>query len=264
MKKRLIVAGIVLPALLSYIYFLPPFPYFFILLLLVCVVALHELYTMYKIQAKLYIPAMAFGGVLLYVSSVYPHSLIDAVFVSVSAVLLIRLFMVGNPLGSMKDIGPLCAGFFYISVFLSFQWFLMNYNDEGKKYIFLLYGVVWLSDSAAYYVGTYLGRHKLYTAISPNKTIEGAVGSILGGALGGLLIRSIFNIESLTAQSTFIIGIVLGVVAILGDLTESMIKRDAGVKDSSSIIPGHGGILDKIDGFLIAGPVFYFLLRWIN
>jgi phosphatidate cytidylyltransferase len=157
----------------------------------------------------------------------------------------------------MAEIGPLGVGFFYIAGFLSFQWFL---REQGKEYIFLLYASVWLADSAAYYIGTYIGRNKLYPAVSPNKTFEGAFGSILGGAIGALIMKLIFNIPDLTIISAIGIGAVLGFAALIGDLIESMFKRDAGVKDSSSIIPGHGGILDKLDGLLIAGPFLYLAL----
>jgi phosphatidate cytidylyltransferase len=84
---------------------------------------------------------------------------------------------------------------------------------------------------------------------------------LLGGALGAVIIRTIFNMPNLSLISAAAIGAVMGVAALLGDLIESMFKRDAGVKDSSVLIPGHGGVLDKLDGFLVAGPVLYFIVR---
>lgn len=160
----------------------------------------------------------------------------------------------------MSDIAPVTLGFFYISFFLSFQW-LLRTGENGLQYIFLLYISVWLSDSMAYYIGTYMGRNKLYPAVSPNKTIEGAYGSVIGGILGVVIIKNIFHITRLSITGTIAIGTILGIAALTGDLIESMFKRDAGVKDSSNFIPGHGGILDKIDGFLVAGPVLYFIVR---
>lgn len=164
-----------------------------------------------------------------------------------------------TPSGSIKEIGVLYIGFLYISWFLSLQWLLMN--EAGKSHVFFLYGSVWLGDTIAYYTGTYFGKNKLYPAVSPNKTLEGAMGSILGGAIGGVIIKLIFNIHDWTILQASLIGALLGVVAIIGDLIESMFKRDAGVRDSSSLIPGHGGILDKIDGLLIAGAILYFIVR---
>jgi phosphatidate cytidylyltransferase len=130
------------------------------------------------------------------------------------------------------------------------------------KYIFLLYSSVWTADSMAYYTGTYIGKNKLFPAVSPNKTIEGAFGSIIGGVLGAVIIKVVFNIPDLTLAGSAVIGAILGIATLIGDLIESMFKRDADVKDSGNMIPGHGGILDKIDGLLIAGPALYFILRY--
>jgi phosphatidate cytidylyltransferase len=115
----------------------------------------------------------------------------------------------------------------------------------------------------AYYIGKGIGKRKLYTAVSPHKTIEGAAGSVVGGMLGALILRTVL-IPHMTVSSTVLIGMVIGIISIVGDLVESMFKRDAGVKDSGVIIPGHGGVLDKIDGVLFAGPVLYWMLKLIG
>jgi len=257
--RRLVVASVILPLLFAYIYFLPPFPYFWALLLCVCILAMRELYVMYRLPRSLYLPCILIGVMLFYVSSHYPYYLFEAFFLAIFSLLTLRLFVISVPSGCMKELGVLCIGFFYISWSLSFQWLLMD-DIMGKNYIFLLYCSVWLADSGAYYIGTYLGKNKLYPSISPNKTFEGVFGSIIGGAIGALIIKLAFNISDLTIIKTFLTGGILGIASIIGDLIESMFKRDAGVKDSSTLIPGHGGILDKVDGLLIAGPVLYGLL----
>ena len=223
---------------------------------------MREFYVMYRVPQRLHLPAIVIGAALFYVSCRHPYYLIDAIFFSLCLLLILRLILFDTPSGSMKEVGPLCVGFFYISGFLSFQWFLREITS-GTEYLFLLYTSVWLADSAAYYAGTYFGKNKLYPAVSPNKTLEGAFGSILGGAAGALIIKLLFSIYSLTFITTIVIGIILGIAAVTGDLIESMFKRDAGVKDSSGLIPGHGGILDKIDSLLISAPVLYLLLRSI-
>jgi len=258
--KRPIVAAILLPPLLAYIYFLPPFPYFLTLLLVVSVFAMREFFVMYKVPQTLYIPGIIIGSILFYITCRYPDFFLVGSFISLFLILLIRLFAIRMPSGSMSEIGPLVVGLFYITGPLCFQFLIAD--AFGVKYVFLLYTAVWFADSMAYYIGTYLGRKKLYPSISPKKTFEGAFGSLLGGAIGAVFIKGIFNIDSLTMTSAIVIGIILGMTAIIGDLIESMFKRDAGVKDSSNLIPGHGGILDKIDGFLIAGPILYLILRW--
>lgn len=257
--KRLIVAGVILPLLFLYIYFLPPSPYFLILLMCVSIITMYEFYVMYRLPRRLYLPGISIGAILFYLFCRYPYYFQDAIFFTLLLILVLRLIIVSTPSGSIKEIGILYIGFLYISWFLSFQWLLMN--EAGKGHIFFLYGSVWLGDSMAYYAGTYLGKNKLYPAISPNKTFEGAVGSILGGAIGGVIIKLIFNIHEFAILKALLIGAILGAVAVIGDLIESMFKRDAGVKDSSNLITGHGGILDKIDSLLIAGPILYFIVR---
>ena len=257
---RHVVGALVLPVFFAYIYYLPPLPYFLVLLGSIAVIAMWEFFEMYRVPARLYIPGMLIGALLFYVFCRYPGFLMEGVFISIFLLLLLRLFFVTTPSGCMSDIAPVTLGFFYISFFLSFQW-LLRTGENGLQHIFLLYISVWLSDSMAYYIGTYMGRNKLYPAVSPNKTIEGAYGSVIGGILGVVIIKNIFHITRLSITGTIAIGTILGIAALTGDLIESMFKRDAGVKDSSNFIPGHGGILDKIDGFLVAGPVLYFIVR---
>ncbi len=258
--KRHVMAALFLPVFIVYVYYLPPLPYFMALLIIAGMTALWEFYSMYKVPAKLSVPGVLLGGLLLYLSCSYPSFFLESIFFSLFILMLIRLFAEKSPSGCMMEIGPLAAGLFYVGIFLSFQW-LLRIGPLGKEYIFMLYTCVWLADGGAFYIGTYMGKNKLYPAISPNKTWEGAYGSLLGGVLGAMIIRTIFNMPvSLTAAAA--IGAVIGVTALVGDLIESMFKRDAGVKDSGVFIPGHGGILDKLDGMLVACPVLYLIVRY--
>jgi phosphatidate cytidylyltransferase len=260
--KRVIVAAVFLPVFISYIYYLPAFPFFLILLLIVGMLAMREFYVMYGVPASLNVPAVIIGGILFYYLCRYPEYFPEGVFVGLFLLLLLRLFLIKSPSGSMSEVGTLGIGLFYIAGFLSFQWFLRTEN-EGLKYIFLLYTSVWLADSAAYYVGSYLGRNKLYPSVSPNKTVEGALGSLMGGAVGSVVVKNAMGISGLSTKGAMAIGMAIGIATLLGDLIESMFKRDAGVKDSSGLIPGHGGILDKLDGFLISGPILYLIVRYM-
>ncbi len=259
--NRHIVAAFALPVIIAYLYFLPAVPYFMILLGVIGMTALWEFYAMYNVSKKLSVPGVIFGGVLLYIASVHPGYFVQTLCLSLFLLMLLRLFLVNTPEGSMSEIGPLGTGLFYVSGFLSFQW-LLRKGAFGLEYIFMLYIAIWLSDSMALYIGTYLGKNKLYPAYSPNKTVEGAFGSLLGGMLGTLITKIIFSMTALSFSGALVIGSVLGLMALLGDLIESMFKRDAGVKDSGTFIPGHGGILDKIDGMLVGGPALYFMVRY--
>jgi phosphatidate cytidylyltransferase len=261
--KRIIVALFIVPILVAWIYFLPPFPYFLALLVGVGMLAMREFYVMYGVSQKLSVPGVIIGGILLYILCRYPLFSRDAIFLVFFLILFLRIVVIKTPSGSMSDIGPLGVGLLYICGFLSFQW-LLRTEDYGMEYLLLLYASVWIADSMAYYIGTYMGRNKLYPAMSPNKTIEGALGSIIGGAVSALSATLILDIPGLTVSNSLFIGAILGTATVIGDLIESMFKRDAGVKDSSNLIPGHGGILDKIDGLLVAGPVLYFVMRYFT
>ena len=149
----------------------------------------------------------------------------------------------------------------YVPVLLSSLVLIRN-GAAGIPWIFLLLGVVFAGDVAAYYVGTYLGRHKLCPAISPGKTFEGAI----GGLAGNLLIGSLFKFY-LLPQLPWLLSLLcfacLGLMAQAGDLFESELKRAGKVKDSGAILPGHGGILDRIDALLFAAPVAYVFKEYL-
>jgi phosphatidate cytidylyltransferase len=130
-------------------------------------------------------------------------------------------------------------------------------QETGSDLVFLLFVIVWGSDVAAYYIGTHLGRHPLAPRVSPKKTVEGAVAGLLG-ALGAAFLARAWFMSRLTVLDCVVLGVTLGTVGILGDLVESMLKRGAGMKDSAALVPGHGGILDRVDSLLYAAPVLYY------
>ena len=124
--------------------------------------------------------------------------------------------------------------------------------------VFAFLVVIWANDIAAYFVGLAIGRHKLAPRISPGKSWEGAFGGLAGGAVAGLLVASWLGMGSGQAA---VWAAAITIVSQAGDLFESALKRRAGVKDSGRLLPGHGGVLDRFDGVLIASPVAYVLLR---
>lgn len=129
----------------------------------------------------------------------------------------------------------------------------------GQMATLLLLATIVISDSAQYYSGRLLGRHLLAPAISPKKTIEGAVGGVVFGALV-MMVAGPRILPQARLASLAVVGVALALLGICGDLFESRLKRSAGVKDSSTLIPGHGGVLDRIDALLFATPAFYLYL----
>jgi phosphatidate cytidylyltransferase len=132
---------------------------------------------------------------------------------------------------------------------------------RGREALLLLLLAVVVSDTAQFYSGSLLGRHRLSPAISPKKSIEGAVGGFLAGVLA-VAIAGAWWLPGVSAPWRAALGATIVATGILGDLFESLIKRSAGVKDSSALIPGHGGVLDRIDALLFSAPAYFLFLRY--
>ena len=256
--KRLVVAILLLPLFYLYIVFLPP-QYFFFLVIIISTLALSEFYSMYHVSPALRYTGLIFGVSVLGISYISRADLPEVIAASVMAVMVIRLLVRRDPSSSLSDVAPVLVGILYIPALLSFQVELRRF---GAEWIIFLYGTVWTSDSLAYYLGKGIGKRRLYVEVSPNKTVAGAAGSMIGGAAGALILKAAV-VPQLAAAPAAVIGIMVGIISIIGDLVESMFKRDAGVKDSGGLLPGHGGMLDKVDGSLFAGPLLYWFLKFI-
>ncbi|MFQ5427868.1 MAG: phosphatidate cytidylyltransferase [Thermodesulfobacteriota bacterium] len=148
------------------------------------------------------------------------------------------------------------AGLIYISLPLSY-FLLLAEAQSGRKWILFFLIVIWCNDSLAYVFGRAYGRHKLCPSVSPGKTIEGAMGGIASGIAAAVIFNAFTHLTGY--GSVFILAIITGILGIAGDLFESIIKRGAGVKDSGTILPGHGGVLDRIDSMFFSLPAFYLL-----
>lgn len=151
-------------------------------------------------------------------------------------------------------------GVIYIPIFLSCLILVRNGND-GVSWIFFILILVFLGDTGAYYAGSYLGRHKLCPAVSPNKTVEGALGGLAATLAAGAVLKY-FVMPSLSWPLSILFFLSIGIAGQAGDLFESELKRTAHVKDSGAFLPGHGGILDRIDALLFAAPVVFFFKEY--
>ena len=159
----------------------------------------------------------------------------------------------------------------YMGLGLGFQQKLFMFNDTslpdtGARLILALYLIVWLGDSAAYFAGSFLGRHKLAPRVSPKKTWEGALGNLAGNIAGAFVMKATFCVDWSTVDA-IALGLILGVVGMLGDLVESTWKRSAHVKDSCMDgfeIPGHGGMLDRVDSLIFTAPALYTYVHLVH
>jgi phosphatidate cytidylyltransferase len=162
---------------------------------------------------------------------------------------------------SVPNLGITLFGVLYVS-FLLAHVSLIRLMTNGRVWVLFLIATVWAADVFAYFTGSLLGRHKLFPKISPKKTYEGLAGAI-GGSILVALAFSLLFLPQLEAGTCIALAVVLALLGQLGDFTESMIKRSAQVKDSGDLIPGHGGMLDRLDSFLFAAPALHYSLLFI-
>jgi phosphatidate cytidylyltransferase len=169
---------------------------------------------------------------------------------------LIALFRLKEIRQAAGDSALVLMGFLYLPLLLS-HLVMIRMLPFGVSWLFLIMVIVMTGDSAAFYVGSAFGKTKLYPAVSPKKSVEGSLGGLAGSVVGALLSKAIYFPE-LTLVDCFATALLLGSLGQLGDLFESLLKRSCGVKDSGTIFPGHGGVLDRLDSILFAGPVAFY------
>ena len=176
---------------------------------------------------------------------------------------LIAAFSLQTPAGGPTAFPRLwlLAGLAYVSIpLLALQW-IRNQTESGMVLVFLLFACVWVSDSAAYFVGKTVGGPKLFPRTSPKKTWSGGIAGVLAGAVAWLIGMMLYAEGSVIVFA--LIGVLLSLVCVCGDYVESALKRRFGVKDSGRLIPGHGGILDRVDGLMFAAVVLAIIsLLW--
>jgi phosphatidate cytidylyltransferase len=269
-SKRLATAAVLIPLVYLLIEYAPTF-YFYLFVMFSVAVGLYEFYRMFKNSG--YYPQTTMGIILglLVVTGFYIGSdregitgLIFSPDVMVAAAfvlgLLCRLFSGRDTNGALVDVALTFTGVVYVAWLAAYLVLLKDWTMggiDGRDLLFFLLLVTWATDTGAYYIGSSLGRHKLYPKISPKKSVEGAVGG-LAFAVGMAVVCKYWFYRDLDVVDAVALGFILGIVGQVGDLAESMIKRSARVKDSGGIIPGHGGMLDRMDSLLLNAPALYY------
>lgn len=255
--KRLVTAGILLPLLVLLL--LKGSAFLFTLFVsFLAVAGLHEYGRMTLPGRPLTAVIAALSGAavpyLFFIRGWQSLILFLTLFLLASA--LFFLFRFNDIRRVTAETGVLAFGILYIPLLLGYL-VLLRTGDHGIKWLFLLMLIVMSGDSAAYYLGSRFGKRKLYPAVSPNKSIEGGIGGLLGSLAGTFIAKATFFPE-IGALLCIITALAVGVTGQLGDLFESLLKRSCGVKDSGTMIPGHGGILDRLDSILFAAPAIWF------
>jgi len=226
--------------------------------LVIILLGIHEYASMMKNKCwGVYLGLIYLGAALLTLSFLYPDFSGIIVFFTV-LIFLLTLVFGGAP---VEDTSLSFFGIFFIAWTLGHLILIRNNLPHGFYYLFLLLVISWSTDTGAYFTGMLLGRHRLSPKISPQKTVEGAIGGVLVCvAMVWFLGRYFFFLSQVELVILAAVGSVTGQ---LGDLVESAVKRWAGIKDSGRLIPGHGGILDRFDSLILAAPLLYYVIRYL-
>ncbi|EGL83724.1 phosphatidate cytidylyltransferase [Caldalkalibacillus thermarum TA2.A1] len=243
--------------------------WFALLIFLLAVLAYREMIRMAGIP--LFFAPSVLG--LVFLLALFWSFLHDANLIQVSPLLIIStetlfvLFMVlflfitvvtKNRVTS-DHLGPYLLAVFYIGI--GFAQFVSARETEGLAFIFFVLLVIWATDSGAYFIGRAFGKRKLCPSISPNKTIEGSLGGIVFGLMGGVLIQ-FFTAPFVLYGEALSLALLVSVASQAGDLIESALKRYYGVKDSGTLLPGHGGVLDRFDSLIFVFVLLFLLERF--
>ena len=264
LKQRVITGLWGIPLLIAAVWFAQPLPWF---TLLVAIWGLLAVFEFYKIVAGAKVLPLTYFGLiwtLLFILSPHLNYAFTIPLLLTSAVVLSLLWLLLRPQKEGAFIGWAwtIAGILYVGWLLS-HFVALRGLDEGRNWVFLALFATFGSDTAAFFAGRALGRHHLAPGISPGKTWEGAI----AGILGAIIVSLLFTIPSplslpLGYGQAIVLGLLVSLFGQLGDLIESLLKRNMGVKDSGRLLPGHGGALDRIDSVVFAGVVVYYYVIW--
>jgi phosphatidate cytidylyltransferase len=263
--KRVATAVVLLPIAFISIQYLPRF-WFFCIIQVFILASLLEFYNLPRIKG-LYLPKTM--GIIL--SLIISFSIYFEEF-PLGVALFCCLFLIGvyfvlttNKIEKLVQFPSAIALTFFGVFYLSFtlNHFNLLRDEKGPYYLYFLIAVISMGDTGAFLFGRQFGRHKMAPLASPKKTWEGSIGGIVTACLTGILMQQLLFAEAVLWKAV-LLAFIIHVVAQISDPLESLFKRAAGVKDSSNLLPGHGGFFDRLDSLILALPFFYYLLRYFD
>lgn len=261
MFRTRLASGIVLMAVTITLMVYGGYPLFWV----ITAVSLIGLYELYKaVGMERTVPALA-GYIssiitdLLLLKNEYEYLVMWIIF---TLMVFMACYVVSYPRFNSEQITMLFFGIIYVTIMLSFV-FKVRFVQDGHLLVWFIYIGAWGSDTCAYCVGKLIGKHKMPSKLSPNKTIEGCLGGVAGAALIGFIFAAVFYDNKDIWWQLPLIGAVSSVISQIGDLAASAIKRNHDIKDYGNLIPGHGGILDRFDSIIFTAPVVYYLVEFI-
>lgn len=262
---RIIVSVIAIPAIVLACYFGEY--YFFAFVLGIGIISYYEFWLFVKnkeINANLIVGIISVGMIITnsYKSFIAYYPLLITILLVLTIIELFR-----NKNSAIINLGTTLLGIFYFGLFASAllsmrEMYQVDYT-QGGLLIISIFASIWICDSAAFFGGTALGKHNLFPRVSPNKSWEGAIFGLLFSVIAMVISKVIF-LNFLSWFDVITIGLIVGIIGQIGDLIESLFKRDAGVKDSSTFIPGHGGIFDRFDSLLYTAPAVLLYIKYLS
>jgi len=273
LRQRVVSAVVFVPVLFASIWF--GNPWFSIVVAVAALLGVIEFYTM--VGRRGWQPLTFFGTLwtLFFIFNAYyaPQYSSNNIQILVTSALIAStvalslvwvLFLRSSGEKVMVSWAASVAGIFYMGWLLSYWVLIMNsYGGDwnGRDWIILALFSTFAVDTTAYFIGRAWGRHKMAPTVSPGKTWEGAAGGLVGAIVAVIALALLLDID-ISYSEMVILGLLIAVFAQLGDLAESKLKRSMGVKEAGNLIPGHGGILDRLDSIVFTGVVVYYCLRW--
>ena len=265
---RIIVAVISIPVIIAAAY-LGEF-YFLIFVVAITAISYYEFCTMARNKDISANKTFGLIGIIILLINYYRTFIDIYSFLFLFSVILFLIELFRNRGSAVLNIGATLLGVFYLGIFgssiIGIREFYPNVGSLYQRGGFLMisiFAAIWLCDSAAFWAGSKLGKHKLFPRVSPNKSWEGSIFGFLFSVLV-LFLAKILVLDFLSITNALIIGAIIGIFGQVGDLIESLIKRETGVKDSSSLIPGHGGMFDRFDSLFYTSPVILLYLTYFG
>jgi len=267
LKHRVITAAVGVPLVILAIWFGDPWPWF---TLLIAAAALAGTYEFYHIANFARREPLIYLGLLWALALVLsPHyrspDVLPIVITATVLISLICLLCRPSKEGAFRNWAWTIVGALYVGWMLSY-WLNLRGLEDGRNWVYLAMLTTFANDTGAFFIGRARGKHRLAPAISAAKTWEGAIGGLICAILAAIIIAMLLNLIS---PFTFkywqitLLGFLVSLFAQLGDLVESLLKRNMGVKESGDLLPGHGGILDRFDSLIFVGAVVYYYVIWV-
>jgi phosphatidate cytidylyltransferase len=268
LRHRVITAAVGVPLIILAIWFGDPWPWFTLLIAAAALAGTYEFYHMANFDRK---EPLIYLGLLWSLALVLsPHyqnpDVLPIVITAAMLISLILLLLRPSREKAFHNWAWMIVGALYVGWMLSY-WLNLRRLVDGQNWVYLAMLTTFANDTGAYFIGRARGKHKLAPKISPAKTWEGAIGGLICAILAAIVIATVLKLLGppfiFKYWQIILLGFLVSLFAQLGDLIESLLKRNMGVKESGNLLPGHGGILDRFDSLIFVGAVVYYYVIWV-